>query len=1214
MKKYQLLILFILLAIFGGSAYVIGEMRSNNYRQSEQEKLLQHLHGIIQAVDVQIIDKRYDKELGEAIGIRLQHQITKLEELNRGRRYYTLALESGQCRVRMSSAINKDYERGDRFQLEKEVEKAVFNNREPYVQEVFKGGHLVKIRAFVPISSALPNGPLLCAMFEQGVRTYLSKQAFLRKQAYVALAALALVIVAGVGFVFWRNNQLYSKRKFYGQIETIMVFFTGLWFVLVLGYIYREAKSKEQQLVFNNYGASSASMMRSAFHEVSSNIDQLGYFMANSESVDNEEFENYSRQLTKKGLFEELFLYEETNPMPENNPAKLYANKMGYYYPKYHLKNERSKGVSLLEKSVFVDSVNCLLSRVENERLIESTRFEGQSISELDDYIILGLKVPSGPSDGMHNLKQQFLVGAFKPQKILESSFRNADWVRQNLAIDFIKLDNGLHSSLLASFPSDHFHLYDIHDLDAHINSFKLIKSYALFIWDDFYVMKLHPLPDFETKVANSRIYLFYIIISTVALIAVLIAYFFRKYSVRLESMVETRTKSLDRRVRDLVCIRNITQMLLSGKKVSQNLENAASELERTLFPNQEAFVELHVNQEVYPAASANKGALEQASHNLFQNEAVVGVLKVKSNSAVSLLEEDHNLMAQIASKISNYLLSYEIMEALRDSEIKFRTLVENALDAIYMFADRRFISVNRGFCNMVGYSAEELTADDFDINILLTDKSKAIVEQQISDREKGIAIPQRYEFQQRAKNGTTVDVIASTVMVELRGKPVTIGMLHDITNRKMMETNLIRSEERLQQQNEELQVLNEELHETNEHIRQMNADLLEAKEKAEAGDKLKSAFLNNISHELRTPLNGILGAASMILDNEPDSPEERAEMEAVMTISTDRLVRTIEQYVDISMLTSGTMPFIVEKINLSQLVRPIVYHFSSLCKYKRLNFTCELLIDDAFSFSTDRNFIKKIVEHLLDNAVKFTHEGSVHMQLAMSGNGGVELKISDTGIGIQDEFKSKIYDLFLQQDISNVRRYDGSGLGLSIVKNLCNLMGATIEFESGVDKGSAFTVIFPALPEAKPVETHQTAQINAVAEGEFEKDLLLIAEDEDSNFAVLNTVLSKRLKLKILRAENGLEAVDICTKRSDISLCLMDIKMPLMDGYEATKLIKQLQPSLPIIAVTAFGLLDDDRKALAAGCDDYLAKPFQMNKLLEKVTYWLQVGRKNNK
>ncbi len=229
----------------------------------------------------------------------------------------------------------------------------------------------------------------------------------------------------------------------------------------------------------------------------------------------------------------------------------------------------------------------------------------------------------------------------------------------------------------------------------------------------------------------------------------------------------------------------------------------------------------------------------------------------------------------------------------------------------------------------------------------------------------------------------------------------------------------------------------------------------------AQASDRLKTAFLNNISHEVRTPLNGIVGA-TMLISDPSISLQEREELSELIQISTERLLRTITEYMDISLLNSDSMPIYLSEIQLSRFIKTLSEDYAKACKSK--NITFESNIEDLsgdFILKSDKNLLGKVLQHLLENAIKFTSEGSVSL-LIYEKPESIEFNVVDTGVGIEKKFHNQVFVHFEQEDSSNLRQYDGSGLGLAISKKICDLLGAEISFDSEKGKGASFKIVLP--------------------------------------------------------------------------------------------------------------------------------------------------------
>lgn len=372
---------------------------------------------------------------------------------------------------------------------------------------------------------------------------------------------------------------------------------------------------------------------------------------------------------------------------------------------------------------------------------------------------------------------------------------------------------------------------------------------------------------------------------------------------------------------------------------------------------------------------------------------------------------------------------------------------------------------------------------------------------------------------------------------------------------------------------------------------------LEDAKEKAEAGDKLKTAFMHNISHEIRTPLNGILGYSGLIA--EPGiSDEEREQYYALIRTSSTRLLNTIESYMDISMIASGTMEVHKQPFELNEVLHSLKDQFQPICAVKNLELYLKIPVEkDGIIFHSDSELLMKILSHLLDNAVKFTHQGVIKFGYTIQ-TGVFEFFVKDSGSGISIEAQKWIFENFTQEELSDTRGHEGSGLGLSIAKGLVRLLGGEMRVESG--KGSGSTFFFTLPHEDKIFEILSSGKKREEAP-HLTKPVILVAEDDESNYLYLEAILRKA-SVKILLADNGKKAVELCHAHPEISLILMDIKMPVMDGLEATRAIKSFRKDITIIAVTAFAMSGDENKALNAGCDDYLAKPVRKEILLDRL------------
>jgi PAS domain S-box-containing protein len=370
-------------------------------------------------------------------------------------------------------------------------------------------------------------------------------------------------------------------------------------------------------------------------------------------------------------------------------------------------------------------------------------------------------------------------------------------------------------------------------------------------------------------------------------------------------------------------------------------------------------------------------------------------------------------------------------------------------------------------------------------------------------------------------------------------------------------------------------------------------------KEKAEASDKLKTTFLNNISHEVRTPLNGILGFAEIMTHLEL-SEEEKADSLSILRNSSDRLLNTITNYMDISLITSGSMSVFIKEFMPVQSLRKLFENFRIICEKKNLELILEIPGNcENISVSSDQEIFQKILNHLLNNAVKFTEKGRINFGFSKI-EGELEFYVKDSGAGIGKESLGIIFDNFAKEDRGPLKLTEGSGLGLSIAKGMINLLGGEIRVESEIGIGScfSFTIPYPKETVIIPAVKSDSENKEIILEGS-----ILVAEDDETNFFYINSLLTRGTKAKIIHARNGKEALEIFKTNPGISLILMDMKMPEIDGFEATRQIRLVNKSVFIIGITAYAMSGDEEKVLEAGCDGYLSKPIDKKSLLDKIS-----------
>lgn len=407
--------------------------------------------------------------------------------------------------------------------------------------------------------------------------------------------------------------------------------------------------------------------------------------------------------------------------------------------------------------------------------------------------------------------------------------------------------------------------------------------------------------------------------------------------------------------------------------------------------------------------------------------------------------------------------------------------------------------------------------------------------------------------------------------------------------------------------------------------MERMKRELLVAKEKAETSDQLKSAFLANMSHEIRTPLNAIVGFSRIIAES--TDAEERQDYYDIVEANNERLLQLINEILDLSKIEAGMVEFTITPVRLHPLCKEI---------HDALKFRCpegvELVYeasDEEIVVEGDKNRIFQVISNLIGNAFKFTTSGSVGYGYRRKGN-GIEFHVSDTGIGIETDKLARVFERFVK--VNNFAQ--GTGLGLSICKTIIERLGGTISVSSEVGKGTTFTFTLPltegkreTAEEQNPLseagfntpdnaetrnntcgpdeETHEhQATQTSGASRDTRKPTILIAEDTDSNYVLVKAILGKSYHLE--RAKDGMEAVTMFEELHP-DLILMDMKMPNLSGLDATKIIRELSPGIPVIALTAYAYEHDRQAALDAGCNDFLTKPYTQEILKELINKYLK-------
>ena len=507
----------------------------------------------------------------------------------------------------------------------------------------------------------------------------------------------------------------------------------------------------------------------------------------------------------------------------------------------------------------------------------------------------------------------------------------------------------------------------------------------------------------------------------------------------------------------------------------------------------------------------------------------------------------------------------------LRKREEQYRTLIEGMNEGLMLLDnDDNILFVNQQTCDITGFSKEELVGEKCN-QLLFDPANREIILEKNKLRLQGIK--DIYEIELRRKNQEKIWIRCSGSPVYDDDGKVTgsIGVFEDINERKNAE----------------------------DERNKLTQLLIQAKEKAEESDRLKSAFLANISHEIRTPMNGILGFAELLKNPDLTSDMQERYIQ-IIEQSGNRMLNIINDIIDISKIESGQMNINIGETNINQLLKDLYVFFSPEAKKKGLDLSLSIDFsddEDEFPILTDHTKLAQILSNLIKNAIKFTKQGYINFGYEADSS-EITFYIEDSGVGIPDNQIDMVFERFRQGSSLLTRNYEGAGLGLSISKAFVEMLGGRIWATSELNKGSKFMF---TIPNRKYQPNEPDDQYNQHQHKDQMEINILIAEDDENNLMYLAAVLEEE-NAKIYESSNGKEALEMVKKHPEIDLVLMDLKMPEVDGFEATRQIKKMRPTLPVVAQTAYAFSEDQEKAMSAGCDDYLSKPIKTQMLLEIV------------
>ena len=393
--------------------------------------------------------------------------------------------------------------------------------------------------------------------------------------------------------------------------------------------------------------------------------------------------------------------------------------------------------------------------------------------------------------------------------------------------------------------------------------------------------------------------------------------------------------------------------------------------------------------------------------------------------------------------------------------------------------------------------------------------------------------------------------------------------------------------------------------------LKQVYEDLIKANVDAEASNRLKSSFLANISHEIRTPLNSVVGFSNLLLSNDITN-EDKAEYIDQINHNSEKLLQIIGDIIDLSRLESSQIEITYEETSLNTIVNEIIEDARLVIKRNEKSIILNVknqLNETGDLIFTDRIWLKRVLSHLMDNALKFTLDGSVEFSYFREEE-NIVFAIKDTGIGINEENLGRIFEEFKQEIDGHHRPFEGLGIGLTLAKEVVERMGGKILVKSEKGIGSEFSFSIPYRP-AGNIKTKISSSIgdHFMHPIDWSSKKCLIVDDNKDVLIYLNRILSDT-GVSIISARSGIEAIEIIKETPDIDIVLLDMQMPAMNGIEAAKEIRKIRKNLTIIAQTAFVFEDDKDIVLEAGCDACLIKPIRKDHLISVMSSFIKSGR----
>lgn len=599
-------------------------------------------------------------------------------------------------------------------------------------------------------------------------------------------------------------------------------------------------------------------------------------------------------------------------------------------------------------------------------------------------------------------------------------------------------------------------------------------------------------------------------------------------------------------------------ELVIANKELAYQNKMKEKRAEELIIANEELVIQSKLKE---------KRAAELVTANkelAFQNKA-------KEIRAAELIIANKELLFQNEEKAKRAAELYLAKEIAEEFEDKFKQIAEHIDDVFWLRTHSEVIYVSPSFEKIWGVRVAEIykNPDIFIENVHPEDRplvqkiiqSREFTEEGLFDYEYRIVQPGN---QVRWINTKTFPILDDSGKIVKRA-----GIARDITER----------------------------------YKNLQA-LVDAMKKAEQSDRLKSAFLANMSHEIRTPMNGILGFAELL--KQPNlTGEEQQNYIRIIEKSGVRMLNIINDIVSISKIESGQMSVNLSDSNINEQIEYVYTFFKPEIEGKGM----KLLINNSLPLNqlivkTDREKMFAIFTNLVKNAIKYSEKGSIEIGCDRKDD-YIEFYVKDSGIGIDKDRQEAIFERFIQADIADNHAYQGAGLGLSISKAYVEMLGGKIWVKSRKGSGSTFFFNIPYTTEISDTVEKAVESVNGELDINTKNLKILVVEDDETSNLLLCLMLTK-ISREILNAKNGMDAIELCRNNPDINLILMDIKMPVMDGYETIQHIRKFNKDVIIIAQTAFGLTGDRENALIAGCNAYISKPIVKDELISLIQQYV--------